>query len=229
MPRRRSSTAPLSNGAIPTGASGAPTREGIEKIAAILKERTGGKFTIKIGYGEMFSKDKENLDSIKLDAIEMADMCNFYHPGKNPAWMVFSLAVPAVRRVWSVSAAAADAMMKHPALVADMAQWNAMPYFFTILPQYEFMGKGKPPKTLDDWKGLRVRRPAPSARPSSSLGAHPVDGAGGRALHGARARHRRCGLVPVHLCARRLSAAHDLELVHLQLSRRRIAGLQPPS
>ena len=71
--------------------------EGIEKIAAILKERTGGKFTIKIGYGEMFSKDKENLDSIKLNAIEMADMCNFYHPGKNPAWMVFSLAVPAVR------------------------------------------------------------------------------------------------------------------------------------
>ena len=65
--------------------------EGIEKVAAILKERTGGKFTIKIGYGEVFSKDKENLDSIKLGAIEMADMCNFYHPGKNPAWMVFSL------------------------------------------------------------------------------------------------------------------------------------------
>ena len=144
--------------------------EGIEKINAILKERTGGKFTIKIGYGEMFSKDKENLDSIKLNAIEMADMCNFYHPGKNPAWMVFSLPfLPYVSL--EASAEAADAMLKHPLLVADMAQWNAMPYFFTILPQYEFMGKGKPPKTLDDWKGLRVRAPGAVGEAFVKLGA----------------------------------------------------------
>jgi TRAP-type mannitol/chloroaromatic compound transport system substrate-binding protein len=107
--------------------------EGIEKIAAILKERTGGKFTIKIGYGEMFSKDKENLDSIKLNAIEMADVCNFYHPGKNPAWMVFSLPFLPFGEL-EPHAAAANAMMKHPALVADMAQWDAMPYFFGGLP-----------------------------------------------------------------------------------------------
>ena len=145
--------------------------EGIEKINAILKERTGGKFTIKIGYGEMFSKDKENLDSIKLNAIEMADMCNFYHPGKNPAWMVFSLPfLPYVSL--EASAEAADAMLKHPLLVADMAQWNAMPYFFTILPQYEFMGKGKPPKTLDDWKGLRVRAPGAVGEAFVKLGAN---------------------------------------------------------
>lgn len=30
-------------------------------------------------------------------------------------------------------------------------------HYFIILPQSEFMGKGKAPKTLDDWKGLRVR------------------------------------------------------------------------
>src|SRR5688572_11705386 len=144
--------------------------EGIEKINAILKERTGGKFTIKIGYGEVFSKDKENLDSIKLGAIEMADMCNFYHPGKNPSWMVFSLPfLPYVNL--EASAEAADAMIKHPLLVADMAQWNAMPYFFTILPQYEFMGKGKPPKTLEDWKGLRVRAPGAVGEAFVKLGA----------------------------------------------------------
>jgi TRAP-type mannitol/chloroaromatic compound transport system substrate-binding protein len=144
--------------------------EGIERVAAILKERTGGKFTIKIGYGEMFSKDKENLDSIKLNAIEMADMCNFYHPGKNPAWMVFSLPfLPYVSL--EASAEAAEAMLKHPLIVADMAHWNAMPYFFTILPQYEFMGKGKPPKALDDWKGLRVRAPGAVGEAFVKLGA----------------------------------------------------------
>lgn len=144
--------------------------EGIEKIAAILKERTGGKFTIKVGYGEMFSKAKENLDSIKLNAIEMADMCNFYHPGKNPAWMVFSLPfLPYVSL--EGNAEAAETMLKHPLLIADMAPWNAMPYFFVILPQYEFMGKGKPPKTLDDWKGLRVRAPGAVGEAFVKLGA----------------------------------------------------------
>lgn len=145
--------------------------EGIEKIAAILKERTGGKFTIKIGYGEMFSKDKENLDSIKLNAIEMADVCNFYHPGKNPAWMVYSLPFLPFGEL-EQHAAAANAMMKHPALVADMAQWNAMPYFFVVLPPYEFMGKGKAPVTLDDWKGLRVRAPGAVGEAFKILGSH---------------------------------------------------------
>ena len=144
--------------------------EGMEKVAALLKERTGGKFTIKIGYGEMFSKDKENLDSIKLGAVEMADICNFYHPGKNPSWMVFSLPFLPYESL-EVSAAAGDAMVKHPILVADMAQWDAVPYFFTALPQYEFMGKGKPPKTLEDWKGLRVRAPGAVGEAFAKLGA----------------------------------------------------------
>ena len=43
--------------------------------------------------------------------------------------------------------------------MADIAQWNAVPYFFTVLPPYEFMGKGEAPVTLDDWKGLRVWAP----------------------------------------------------------------------
>ena len=84
--------------------------------------------------------------------------------------MVFSLPfLPYVSL--EASAEAADAMLKHPLLVADMAQWNAMPYFFTILPQYEFMGKGKPPKTLDDWKGLRVRAPGAVGEAFVKLGA----------------------------------------------------------
>ena len=144
--------------------------EGAEKIAAILKERTGGKFSIKIGYGEVFSKDKENLDTIKLGAIEMADMCNFYHPGKNPSWMVFSLPFLPFGEL-EQHAAAADAMIKHPALAADMLQWDAVPLFFTVLPAYEFMGKGTPPKTLDGWKGLRVRAPGAVGDAMVKLGA----------------------------------------------------------
>jgi TRAP-type mannitol/chloroaromatic compound transport system substrate-binding protein len=129
---------------------------GIEKVGDIVKEKTGGKFTIKVNYAEALSKDKENLDGIKLGAFEMADFCNFYHPGKNPAHMVLSL--PFIDLAdWNVSKDVREAMLRHPAFVADMAQWNAQSYMSSLLPQYEFLGKGKPPKTLEDWKGLRVR------------------------------------------------------------------------
>ncbi|MEZ5741896.1 MAG: hypothetical protein R3E68_22300 [Burkholderiaceae bacterium] len=38
-----------------------------------------------------------------------------------------------------------------------MDWWDAMVYASTLLPQYEFLGKGEPPQRLADWNGLRVR------------------------------------------------------------------------
>ncbi|MCP5374373.1 MAG: C4-dicarboxylate TRAP transporter substrate-binding protein [Hyphomicrobiales bacterium] len=129
---------------------------GIEKLAEIVSAKTGGKFTIKVHYGGALSKAKENLDGIKLGAFQSAMFCNFYHPGKNPAFMVFSLPFLPLTN-WRQSVAVRDSVYQHPALVADMDNWNAMTYLSTYLPQYEFMGKGKPPLQLADWKGLRVR------------------------------------------------------------------------
>jgi TRAP-type mannitol/chloroaromatic compound transport system substrate-binding protein len=128
----------------------------METVSEVLDKRTGGKFKLKVHYAEALSKDKENLDGIKLGAFEMADFCNFYHPGKNPAYMVLSLPFLPLAD-WNVSKDVRTAMIKHPAFIADMAQWNATPYMSGLLPQYEFLGKGKPPKSLEDWKGLRVR------------------------------------------------------------------------
>lgn len=129
---------------------------GMERVSQIVSEKTGGKFTIKIHYGEALSKDKENLDGIKLGAFEMADFCNFYNPGKVPAWMVLTMPFLPLGD-WNVSKDVREAMAKHPAFVADLAQWNAVSYMSGLLPQYEFLGKGAPPKTLEGWKGLRVR------------------------------------------------------------------------
>jgi TRAP-type mannitol/chloroaromatic compound transport system substrate-binding protein len=129
---------------------------GIETVAKLVSERTGGKFQIKVHYGEALSKDRENLDGIKIGAFQMAHFCNFYHPGKNPAWMVFTMPFLDLGD-WDVQLKVRTAMMKHPAFIADMDQWNAIPYMSGQLPQYEFMGKGTPPKSLEDWKGRRVR------------------------------------------------------------------------
>ncbi|TCL08327.1 TRAP-type C4-dicarboxylate transport system substrate-binding protein [Shimia isoporae] len=129
---------------------------GMEEMAAKVSEATDGNFQIKIFYGGQLSGARENLDGLKLNAFEGAAICNFYHPGKNPAWMVFSLPFlplgdPAVDRY------VRSKMFEHPAIVADMERWNAMPYVSGLLPQYEILGKGTPPANLEDWSGMRVR------------------------------------------------------------------------
>jgi len=129
---------------------------GIETMSKLAAEKTGGKFQIKIFYGEALSKAKENLDGIKLNAFDVAMFCNFYHPGKNPANMVFTMPFLDLGD-FRVSRDVRNALYQHPAFVKEMDQWNAMLYASTLLPQYEFMGKGKPPKTPADFSGMRVR------------------------------------------------------------------------
>ena len=129
---------------------------GMEAIAEEVSEQTGGNFQIEIFYGEQLSSSRENLDGLLLNAFEGAAICNFYHPGKNPAWMVFSLPFlplgdPAVDRY------VRSRMFEHPAIVADMERWNALPYLTGLLPQYEILGRGDAPMELSDWDGMRVR------------------------------------------------------------------------
>lgn len=130
--------------------------EGPELVAKRIAEETGGKFTMEIFYGEALSKSREHLDGLKINAFDAGTFCNFYHPGKNPAFMVFSLPFLPLADI-KVDAYVRNRLYQHPALKADMDRWNAMTYLSTLLPQYEFLGKGKPPLKLEDWKGMRVR------------------------------------------------------------------------
>lgn len=130
--------------------------DGMEAMAEKVKEDTDGNFEIKIFYGGQLSSNRENLDGIKINAFEGAAICNFYHPGKNPAWMVFSLPFLPLGDP-QVDKYVRTKMFEHPAIVADMAKWNAIPYASGLLPQYEILGTGDAPTTLDGWKGKRVR------------------------------------------------------------------------
>jgi len=146
---------------------------GIETLSKLLDQKTGGKFTLKIHYGGALSKNRENLDGLKLGAFEAAMFCNFYHPGKNPALMVLTMPFLPIAN-WKQNVAVRDAVYGHPDVVKEMARWNAMLYVSTYLPQYEFLGKGKPPKTLADWKGLRVRAGGGVGEAMRVLGAIPT-------------------------------------------------------
>lgn len=142
---------------------------GLEYLSKELARRTGGKFQYKLNYGGL-SKPKENLDGIEIGAFEAANFCNFYSPDRTPAAMVFSLPFLPIGD-WKVRIKASDAYYRHPAVVKEMAGMNAMIYAAGILPQYEFLGRGEPPRKLEDWKGMKVRAGGGVAIAMEKLGA----------------------------------------------------------
>lgn len=131
--------------------------EHVEKMAEIVKQKSGGEFTLNISYGGL-SKNRENLDGISIGAFEMAQFCSFYHAGKNPSITVTEL--PFSKDV-SLAKLAEISMKvyKHPTVVKDLARWNATLLMPTPLPQYNILGKEGNLNTIADFKGLRVRGP----------------------------------------------------------------------
>ena len=129
---------------------------GIETLSSYIAKETDGKFTIKIHYGDALSKGPDNLDNIKLGAFEMAQICTGYHPGKNPGLTVLDLpGLPLADP--DIHGRVHDAIYKHPFIVAEFKKWNAIPFMSVLQPQSEFMGVGDPPRTMDGFKGMRVR------------------------------------------------------------------------
>ena len=129
--------------------------ENVEKIAELVSAKTNGEFTLNISYGGL-SKAKENLDGISIGAFEMAQFCAGYHEDKNPSITVLELpflGVDSLEKEVQVS----QAVYSHPAVVADLARWNATLLMPTPMPQYNIVGVGDAPKSLAAFDGLTVR------------------------------------------------------------------------
>ena len=146
--------------------------EGAEYVSAQLAERTGGKFTIKLFYGDQLSKNKENLDGISLGAFEAAMFCASYHPGKNAPLNVLDLPFLPLAD-FGVMRKVHDVVYAHPASQEALEKWNAWLYMSNILPQYEYMGTGDPPQSVADFKGKRLRALGGMGRAAELIGATP--------------------------------------------------------
>jgi TRAP-type C4-dicarboxylate transport system substrate-binding protein len=145
----------------------------VEWVRDHLKEQTNGKFELKIHYGEAISGAKENLDGLKINAFHGAQFCASYHPGKNPVMTGLDLPFLPLPS-FDVTKAVHEDYFKHPAAVEELARWNAMAWHSTALPQFEFMGHGKPPLKLEDWKGMRVRALGGLGEAMKEMGAIPT-------------------------------------------------------
>ena len=145
----------------------------VDALAARIEEATGGNWRFVLHYGEAVSKARENLDGIAIDAFQAAMVANFYHPQKNPALMVLTMPFLPME-TWEDNRRVREAVYAHPAVKRELARWNAIAYTSTFLPQYEILGRGKPPLDLDGWRGLTVRAGGGLGQAMKLLGATPT-------------------------------------------------------
>jgi TRAP-type C4-dicarboxylate transport system substrate-binding protein len=149
--------------------------EGTEYASKAIKDATCGNFNIKLYYGEQLSKSKENLDSIKVGAIEMAMVCSSYHPGKVRALTVLDLPfLPIKGGDWATMRKVYDTLWARPELQKSLAKWNASRYIQNFLPMYEYMGRGKAPSGVEDLKGKRLRALGGMGEAARAMGAVPT-------------------------------------------------------
>jgi TRAP-type C4-dicarboxylate transport system substrate-binding protein len=149
--------------------------EGIEYASKTINEQTCGNFNLKLYYGEQLSKAKENLDSLKVGAIEMAMVCSSYSPGKLRAVGVLDLPfLPIASGDWDTLLKVYDTLWERKELKDSLAKWNARRYLQNLLPMYEYMGRGKPPASVDDLKGKRLRALGGMGASAKAMGAVPT-------------------------------------------------------
>ena len=145
--------------------------EDLEALSAYVKEKTDGKFKIKIYYGDQLGGKKQNLDNIKAGVFEMSKVCWAYHPGKNQSMMVLNLPFLPIKN-FDIQRKVYEATYEHPITSKELTdKWGITVFSSSQLPQYEFMGKGTPPKSIEDWNGMTVRALGGLADAMRALGA----------------------------------------------------------
>ena len=146
--------------------------EHVEKLAELVSEKTDGEFTLNISYGGL-SNNRENLDGISIGAFEMAQFCAGYHRDKNPTITVLELPFLGVETL-EQERALSMALYDQPAVKADLARWNATLLMPSPMPQYNLVGLGDAPRSLDEFEGLSVRATGGIGSAMEAVGAVPT-------------------------------------------------------
>jgi TRAP-type C4-dicarboxylate transport system substrate-binding protein len=145
----------------------------MEHLAKVAKEKSGGNFTINLRYNEQLGDAKDMLDGLMVDAFQGAFVAYSYAPAKTPLQGVMDMPFLPIGDL-VVLEKVQDAFEAWKPVADELARWNAMHFMTILLPQYEFMGAGKPPVNLEDWKGMRVRALGGLGDAMTLLGAVPT-------------------------------------------------------
>lgn len=151
---------------------------GAETLARHVAERSGGAFTVRVGYDaaegyESFGAPATLLDRLNRGELQATMICAAYHPARTPALTGLDLPflpIPDADTQQRVH----DAYHRHPAVARELAGHGAVPWVSALLPQYEFLGRGEPPRRLEAFAGLRVRALGGLGEAMRRFGALPV-------------------------------------------------------
>jgi len=149
-----------------------PFTTNAEVMKKHVEARTGGKFSITLGY-EVFGGAKEYPDLVKIGSVQAAMVTPSYYPDRMPVYSVFDLPFLPFGNLDNY-AKVADAFAELPAAKKEMSGWGSRYLVATLVEPYKFMGRGKPPKTLADFKGLRVRALGGQGDAMRRIGAVPT-------------------------------------------------------
>lgn len=145
----------------------------MEHLAKVASEKSGGNFVINLKYNEQLGEAKDMLDGLKVNAFQGAMVAFSYAPAKTPLQGVLDmpfLPIPDLIAQERVQ----DSYQAWKPVAEELSRWNGAHFMTVMLPQYEFMGTGKPPRNLEDWKGMRVRALGGLGDAMKLLGAVPT-------------------------------------------------------
>jgi TRAP-type C4-dicarboxylate transport system substrate-binding protein len=137
-----------------------------------LEARTGGKFTMTIHWGTL-SAPRSVLDGLSLGAFQGGAFCASYYPAKLPAHTGLDLPFMPINNFDTLRDVTED-YYNNPVLQKETKKWSSFFHMSSLLPLYEVVGKGEPPKSLADWKGMRIRALGQQGKAMEKLGAVPT-------------------------------------------------------
>lgn len=143
-----------------------------ENFAKFMDVRTNGNFIVTIHWGTL-SKPRAVLDGLSIGAFQSGTFCASYYPAKLPAHTGLDLPFLPINTFEQLKGVTEE-YYDHETLKAETAKWNSMYFAGALLPLYEVVGKGKPPQSLEDWEGLRIRALGQQGKAMEELGAVPT-------------------------------------------------------
>ena len=126
-----------------------------EALASYVNENSGGTFTVEVHAGTL-SPAREVLDNLSIGAFQLGYVVSSYHPARNPVISVLDLPFLPIETM-EQRVQVAEALFDHEAAVEEFGRWNTVPVMAVVQPNYEVMGNGAVPDSLDAFDGMRMK------------------------------------------------------------------------
>src|SRR5690625_659772 len=111
----------------------------VDEWAETMEEKTDGKWVINVEYAEALGPTTESLEGISSGLFEAAGVVPYWTPGKLPLQQVLDLPFLQPMETGDIVRLQMYAW-ENEHILAELAEWNAVPLLPTAVPQAEYMG-----------------------------------------------------------------------------------------